>query len=167
MQGGCKTIYGTIARILENAWRIAGPLTLLNCDNVRHNGERFTTGWWSFSVNRQAGGNSMAGGRWSHSPPPLPPLPVRWKTPPARREARRCGRRYRQRQLVGDTMRYQDACDGAVDGLQPPCKIANSSAFKLVNLFGIQVASITVKRQLGLRDYFVNQRQSVLPRQQF
>jgi D-arabinitol 4-dehydrogenase len=27
----------------------AGPLTLLNCDNVRHNGERFTTGWWSFS----------------------------------------------------------------------------------------------------------------------
>ena len=49
LQGDCKTIYGTITRILEK--RIAddaGPLTLLNCDNVRHNGERFHDGLVEF-----------------------------------------------------------------------------------------------------------------------
>ena len=49
LNGGVKTIYGTITRILEQ--RIAnnaGPLTLLNCDNVRHNGERFHDGLVEF-----------------------------------------------------------------------------------------------------------------------
>jgi D-arabinitol 4-dehydrogenase len=46
---GCKTIYGTIARILEKRMADnAGPLTLLNCDNVRHNGERFHDGMVEF-----------------------------------------------------------------------------------------------------------------------
>ncbi|MGX5147064.1 mannitol dehydrogenase family protein, partial [Enterobacter hormaechei] len=45
IKGGCKTIYGTIARILEARMANgAGPVTLLNCDNVRHNGERFHDG---------------------------------------------------------------------------------------------------------------------------
>lgn len=49
LQGGCKTIYGTIARILEKRMADnAGPLTLLNCDNVRHNGERFHDGLVEF-----------------------------------------------------------------------------------------------------------------------
>jgi len=49
LQGGNKTIYGVVTRILEQ--RIAthaGPLTLLNCDNVRHNGERFHDGLVEF-----------------------------------------------------------------------------------------------------------------------
>lgn len=49
LKGSCKTIYGVITRILEA--RIAngaGPLTLLNCDNVRHNGERFHDGLVEF-----------------------------------------------------------------------------------------------------------------------
>ncbi|WES66768.1 D-arabinitol 4-dehydrogenase [Superficieibacter sp. HKU1] len=49
LNGGNKTIYGTITKILEK--RIAdnaGPLTLLNCDNVRHNGERFHDGLVEF-----------------------------------------------------------------------------------------------------------------------
>ena len=49
LQGECKTIYGTIARILEKRMADnAGPLTLLNCDNVRHNGERFHDGLVEF-----------------------------------------------------------------------------------------------------------------------
>ncbi|GEC66551.1 D-arabinitol 4-dehydrogenase [Raoultella terrigena] len=49
LQGDCKTIYGTIARILEKRMTDnAGPLTLLNCDNVRHNGERFHDGLVEF-----------------------------------------------------------------------------------------------------------------------
>lgn len=47
--GSCKTIYGAIARILEARMANgAGPLTLLNCDNVRHNGERFHDGLVEF-----------------------------------------------------------------------------------------------------------------------
>lgn len=45
LKGGHETIYGTIAHILER--RIAnhaGPVTLLSCDNVRHNGDRFRDG---------------------------------------------------------------------------------------------------------------------------
>ncbi len=49
LQGECKTIYGTLARILEKRMADnAGPLTLLNCDNVRHNGERFHDGMVEF-----------------------------------------------------------------------------------------------------------------------
>lgn len=49
INGGNGTIYGTITKILEQ--RIAnnaGPVTLLNCDNVRHNGERFHDGLIEF-----------------------------------------------------------------------------------------------------------------------
>ncbi|NDO83234.1 D-arabinitol 4-dehydrogenase [Citrobacter sp. NCU1] len=49
LQGDRKTIYGTIASILEQRMTTnAGPVTLLNCDNVRHNGERFRDGLIQF-----------------------------------------------------------------------------------------------------------------------
>lgn len=49
LQGGHKTIYGVITQILElRMANNAGPLTLLNCDNVRHNGERFHDGLVEF-----------------------------------------------------------------------------------------------------------------------
>ncbi|HFW3714449.1 TPA: D-arabinitol 4-dehydrogenase [Salmonella enterica subsp. enterica serovar 6,7:y:-] len=49
LKGGCKTIYGVITRILEARMaNNAGPLTLLSCDNVRHNGERFHDGLVEF-----------------------------------------------------------------------------------------------------------------------
>lgn len=49
LQGASNTIYGVIARILEARMANgAGPLTLLNCDNVRHNGERFHDGLVEF-----------------------------------------------------------------------------------------------------------------------
>lgn len=49
LKGGNKTIYGVITRILEQRMANgAGPLTLLNCDNVRHNGERFHDGLVEF-----------------------------------------------------------------------------------------------------------------------
>jgi len=46
---GGTTVYGAIAAILR-ARRAAGagPLTLLNCDNLRHNGERFRRGLLEF-----------------------------------------------------------------------------------------------------------------------
>lgn len=49
LNGGNKTIYGCITKILEK--RIAdnaGGVTLLNCDNLRHNGERFQDGLFEF-----------------------------------------------------------------------------------------------------------------------
>lgn len=49
LNGGCRTIYGAIGHILEQ--RIAnhgGAVTLLNCDNLRHNGERFHSGLLQF-----------------------------------------------------------------------------------------------------------------------
>lgn len=54
LQGGCRTIYGAIGHIL--ARRIAlkgGDITLLNCDNLRHNGERFRHGLLQFLALRQ------------------------------------------------------------------------------------------------------------------
>ncbi|RYF82931.1 MAG: mannitol dehydrogenase family protein [Comamonadaceae bacterium] len=47
--GAGQTIYGAVAAILR-ARRAAGagPLTLLNCDNLRHNGERFRGGLLEF-----------------------------------------------------------------------------------------------------------------------
>lgn len=49
LKGATKTIYGTITHILEKRMAThAGPLTLLNCDNVRHNGERFHDGLVEF-----------------------------------------------------------------------------------------------------------------------
>ncbi|MGB0663741.1 MAG: D-arabinitol 4-dehydrogenase [Pontibacterium sp.] len=45
----CCTIYGALARLLE-ARRVAeaGPVTLLNCDNLRCNGQKFTRGLKQF-----------------------------------------------------------------------------------------------------------------------
>ncbi|EMM0380951.1 mannitol dehydrogenase family protein [Pluralibacter gergoviae] len=49
LDGGIRTLYGALTRILKA--RIAGggaPVTLLTCDNLRHNGERFRHGFLSF-----------------------------------------------------------------------------------------------------------------------
>ncbi|VTU30646.1 Polyol:NADP oxidoreductase [Variovorax sp. PBL-H6] len=45
-----QTIYGAVCAILRarSANAGAGPLTLLNCDNLRHNGERFRRGLLEF-----------------------------------------------------------------------------------------------------------------------
>ncbi|MEB6337702.1 D-arabinitol 4-dehydrogenase [Serratia rhizosphaerae] len=49
LNGDCKTIYGAITKILEQRMaQNAGPLTLLSCDNVRHNGDRFHDGLTEF-----------------------------------------------------------------------------------------------------------------------
>lgn len=49
LRGEHKTIYGVITKILlRRMANGAGPLTLLNCDNVRHNGERFRDGLVEF-----------------------------------------------------------------------------------------------------------------------
>lgn len=42
LNGDCRTIYGAVSRILLQRQQMqSGPVTLLNCDNLRHNGERF------------------------------------------------------------------------------------------------------------------------------
>ena len=48
-----STIYGALAAILdERRRRGAGPVTLLNCDNLRSNGERFRHGFLDFIARR-------------------------------------------------------------------------------------------------------------------
>ena len=50
---GRSTIYGAMTLILkERMVRDAGPVTLLNCDNLRSNGERFRTGLLDFLAQR-------------------------------------------------------------------------------------------------------------------
>lgn len=47
--GACRTIYGTMAQLLAHRKQQNGdPVTLLNCDNLRHNGERFRHGMMQF-----------------------------------------------------------------------------------------------------------------------
>ena len=49
LAGGNQTIYGIIAKILKKRMQLAdGKVTLLCCDNVRHNGERFHDGLVEF-----------------------------------------------------------------------------------------------------------------------
>lgn len=49
LQGEVRTIYGALAQILTQRMVLNGkPVTLLNCDNLRHNGERFRHGFLSF-----------------------------------------------------------------------------------------------------------------------
>jgi D-arabinitol 4-dehydrogenase len=49
LQGELNTIYGALTAILRaRAAANGGPLTLLNCDNLRHNGERFHDGLLQF-----------------------------------------------------------------------------------------------------------------------
>jgi D-arabinitol 4-dehydrogenase len=48
-----STIYGALAAILnERKKRGSGPVTLLNCDNLRSNGERFKAGFTDFLTRR-------------------------------------------------------------------------------------------------------------------
>ncbi len=50
---GCTTIYGALAAILRGRLRAGGaPVTLLNCDNLRSNGERFRAGLLDFLARR-------------------------------------------------------------------------------------------------------------------
>jgi len=49
-----STIYGALAAILnERKRRGSGPVTLLNCDNLRSNGERFMAGFKDFLARRK------------------------------------------------------------------------------------------------------------------
>ncbi|AIR63187.1 D-arabinitol 4-dehydrogenase [Cedecea neteri] len=49
LAGGMTTLYGALSRILHQRMSNGGePVTLLNCDNLRHNGERFRHGFLSF-----------------------------------------------------------------------------------------------------------------------
>lgn len=51
LKAGCpgSTIYGALAAMLRRRMQAgAGPVTLLNCDNLRHNGERFRGGLLQF-----------------------------------------------------------------------------------------------------------------------
>jgi D-arabinitol 4-dehydrogenase len=53
LDGARRTIYGTIGSILRARMESgAGPLTLLNCDNLRSNGERFRGGLLEFLARR-------------------------------------------------------------------------------------------------------------------
>ncbi|MCU5775600.1 mannitol dehydrogenase family protein [Erwiniaceae bacterium BAC15a-03b] len=49
INGGARTLYGALTRILQARLEAHGnPVTLLNCDNLRHNGERFRHGFLTF-----------------------------------------------------------------------------------------------------------------------
>ncbi|GAM21141.1 hypothetical protein SAMD00019534_043160 [Acytostelium subglobosum LB1] len=52
LKGGCKTIYGSITKILRERMKITGTadsrITLLSCDNVRKNGVVFKTCYQQF-----------------------------------------------------------------------------------------------------------------------
>ena len=57
IKGGVRTIYGAIAHILQRRMeQQAGPITLMCCDNVRHNGEHFHDGLVQFLTLRQQDG---------------------------------------------------------------------------------------------------------------
>jgi D-arabinitol 4-dehydrogenase len=50
----CATVYGAVAAILRERLRRGGaPVTLLNCDNLRSNGERFRAGLLDFLERRR------------------------------------------------------------------------------------------------------------------
>lgn len=58
LQGQAKTLYGGLNQILSERMRQHGqPVTLLSCDNVRHNGDRFRHGFLSFL--QQAGNTEL------------------------------------------------------------------------------------------------------------
>lgn len=59
VKGDIRTIYGALARILTQRVANGGaPVTLLNCDNLRHNGERFRHGFLAFLTAK--GDNALA-----------------------------------------------------------------------------------------------------------
>jgi len=52
--GGARTIYGALTRILRERLKRGGPpVTLLNCDNLRSNGSRFRAGLLDFLERRR------------------------------------------------------------------------------------------------------------------
>lgn len=54
LNGEIRTLYGALTRILKQRMEQGGePVTLLNCDNLRHNGERFRHGFLSFLKAKQ------------------------------------------------------------------------------------------------------------------
>ncbi|PZD62173.1 D-arabinitol 4-dehydrogenase [Pantoea ananatis] len=56
LNGEARTLYGALARILTARVANGGaPVTLLNCDNLRHNGERFRQGFLAFLAAKGAG----------------------------------------------------------------------------------------------------------------
>ena len=56
LAGGHTTIYGALALILEQRRKNnGGPVTLLSCDNARHNGIRFRQGFFEFLQARGLG----------------------------------------------------------------------------------------------------------------
>ncbi|WP_312064737.1 D-arabinitol 4-dehydrogenase [Pantoea septica] len=60
LRGEVRTIYGALARILRQRVASGGaPVTLLNCDNLRHNGERFRHGLLAFLAAQ--GDSALAG----------------------------------------------------------------------------------------------------------
>ena len=74
----CTTIYGAVAAILhERMRRGGGPVTLLNCDNLRSNGRRFRTGLLDFIERR---GDSDLG-RWVEASTTTPSAMVDRITP--------------------------------------------------------------------------------------
>ena len=49
LKGDIRTLYGALSRILtERVAQGGAPVTLLNCDNLRHNGERFRAAFIAF-----------------------------------------------------------------------------------------------------------------------
>jgi len=59
-----ETVYGAVAAILRARQAAgAGPVTLLNCDNLRHNGERFRAGLLEFIAHT----GDAALGEWAHA----------------------------------------------------------------------------------------------------
>lgn len=59
LRGAAGTLYGALARLLRlRVQRGGAPVTLLNCDNLRHNGERFRSGLRQFLTLRGEPGDS-------------------------------------------------------------------------------------------------------------
>ncbi|OON41144.1 D-arabinitol 4-dehydrogenase [Izhakiella australiensis] len=49
LAGDARTLYGALTRVLQARMAAHGnPVTLLSCDNLRHNGERFRRGFLTF-----------------------------------------------------------------------------------------------------------------------
>ena len=65
----CTTIYGALAKVLDARMRRGGgPVTLLNCDNLRSNGARFRSGMLDFL--KRSGQHELAGWMERHTTSP-------------------------------------------------------------------------------------------------
>ncbi|MDF3822434.1 mannitol dehydrogenase family protein [Leptospira sp. 96542] len=82
-----QTIYGAVTAILRARQAAgAGPLTLLNCDNLRHNGDRFRAGLLAFI--RHAGLPELAAWAEAHTSCPNAMVDRITPRPPAELRAR-------------------------------------------------------------------------------